>query len=150
MAEAGSLQRARERGEYWRCRAANRRRTFRFGGAYEKDTWYRRRRLPVCVRACAVRVCDHAVPKNRHASPTVVSSSTRPCLIRKPDDSTIRALAGHSCRDTVVALRVIAPHQPRACSGREIPPCTPASRMFVVVKMQSIIRQDSSSTPCLG
>lgn len=38
----------------------------RFGGAYEKDTWYRRRRLPVCVEP--VRVRDHAVPKNRHAS----------------------------------------------------------------------------------
>ena len=35
---------------------------------YEKDTWYRRRRQAVCVKPVRVRVLDHAVPKNRHAS----------------------------------------------------------------------------------
>jgi hypothetical protein len=36
--------------------------------AYEKDTWYRRRRQAVCVKPVRVRVLDHAAPKNRHAS----------------------------------------------------------------------------------
>ena len=49
-------------------RRANRWRAFWWCGAYEKDTWYRRRRQAVCVKPVRVRVLDHAVPKNRHAS----------------------------------------------------------------------------------
>ena len=50
--------------EYCRCRAGER--ANRCTYTHKKDTWYRRRRLPVCVEP--VRVRDHAVPKNRHAS----------------------------------------------------------------------------------
>jgi hypothetical protein len=60
------------------------------------------------------------------------------------------ARTGHCCRDTVVASLVIASHPPSACSGHDNPPGTTSSRIFAVVRMQSIITRDSSSTPCLG
>ena len=92
----------------------------------------------VC-RAGALRVwCDHAVPKNRHAP--------RPLYALTPYTNWLTtrrncALTGHCCRDAVVAPRLITSHRPSACSRRRIALCTPASGIFAVVGMQSIITQ---------
>lgn len=106
--------------------------------ACEKDTWYRRR-LAECVEPvrCVVGVitrCRRIV----HASPAVVCSDT---IYEMPDDSENlcpdRALlARRRCRST--------PHpsgQPSACSRCSSPQCTPATGIFAVVRMQSIITQ---------
>ena len=109
---------------------------------HKKDTWYRRRRrLAECVEPvrCVRRAwCDHAVPKNRHA-PRPLYALT-PCTNRLTTRK-ICALTGHCCHHAVVAPRLIPSGQPSAYSRRSNPQCTPATGIFAVVRMQSIITQ---------
>lgn len=109
--------------------------------AYEKDTWYRLR-LAVCVKPVReVTRCRRIVTLRGRCMCLHYHHLTHQALTTRPVEP---------CRSTVTGPRVLAPRQPNACSRRRCLRCTPSSGMLELVRMQSIITRNSSSSRCLG
>lgn len=92
-----------------------------------------------------VRVITRCRRKSSRFRPLYVSYTTREWLTT-PKSCLHRA----SCRNFVIGPRVLAHRQPSTCSRRQVPSCTPSKGIFVLARMQSIIRQDSSSITVPG